>query len=214
MFAVAAPSLLFLGGWHTGVLPFEASANWGWGGHILNVVIFVSKCSFLVFVMMWMRWSLPRLRIDQVMMTCLKYFLPISCVLLLGVCVWELFVPSGVERGWRYLSAAVCALFMLGLVVRLLTAPLTMQRGQLPGAWAGVVTPLMSEVMFGPLPSGGGFKCELDVILFKRSHQRQPVRLSVEFCRNIRSSSVASFADRRFTSQLSIGAEFVGGAHR
>ena len=39
--------------------------------------------------MMWVRWTLPRLRIDQVMMTCLKYLLPISCVLLLGVSVWQ-----------------------------------------------------------------------------------------------------------------------------
>lgn len=144
MFAVSgAASLLFLGGWHTGFLPFEASASWGWVGHVLNVCVFIGKCSFLVFVMMWMRWSLPRLRIDQVMMTCLKYFLPISCVLLLGVCVWELFVPSAVELGWRYVSAGACALFVLGLVARLLTAPLTMARGQLPGAWAGVSTPLM-----------------------------------------------------------------------
>jgi NADH-quinone oxidoreductase subunit H len=144
MFAVSgAAVLLFMGGWHTGFLPFEASASWGWGGHIMNVAVFIGKCSFLVFVMMWMRWSLPRLRIDQVMMTCLKYFLPISCVLLVGVCVWELAVPSVVELGWRYLSAAVCALFVLGLVFRLLTAPLTMPRGELPGAWAGVPTPLM-----------------------------------------------------------------------
>ena len=55
---VGAAALLFLGGWHTGFLPFEPSASWGWGGHILNVTVFIGKCSFLVFVMMWMRWSL------------------------------------------------------------------------------------------------------------------------------------------------------------
>jgi len=46
-----------------------------------------ARRAFLVVVMMWIRWSLPRLRIDQVMMTCLQYFLPISCVLLMGVCL-------------------------------------------------------------------------------------------------------------------------------
>ena len=66
---------------------------------MLNVLVFIGKGWLLVFVMMWMRWSLPRLRIDQVMMTCLKYFLPISCVLLLGVCVWELYVPNGGRDG-------------------------------------------------------------------------------------------------------------------
>ena len=48
-------------------------------------MVFIVKGWLLVFVMMWVRWTLPRLRIDQVMMTCLKYLLPISCVLLLGV---------------------------------------------------------------------------------------------------------------------------------
>lgn len=144
MFAVSgAAALLFLGGWHTGILPFEASVNWGWAGHILNVVVFVSKASFLVLVMMWMRWSLPRLRIDQVMMTCLKYFLPISCVLLLGVCIWELFVPNVVEDIWRVGCAILSGLFVIGLILRVLTAPLTMKRGELPGAWLGEATPLM-----------------------------------------------------------------------
>ena len=60
--------------------------TWGWLlGNVINVVVFIVKGWLLVFVMMWVRWTLPRLRIDQVMMTCLKYLLPISCVLLLGV---------------------------------------------------------------------------------------------------------------------------------
>ena len=146
MFAISgAASILFLGGWHSGLAPFELSEHWGWVGHGLNMIVFVSKASLLVIVMMWIRWSLPRLRIDQVMMTCLKYFLPMSCVLLLGVCVWELFVPNSVETGWRYLSAFVCAALMVGLIFRLLTAPLTMPRGELPGAWKGVATPLMNS---------------------------------------------------------------------
>jgi NADH-quinone oxidoreductase subunit H len=132
-----------LGGWHSGLLPWEPSEHLGYFGHALNILVFIGKGWFLVFVMMWMRWSLPRLRIDQVMMTCLKYFLPISCVLLLGVCVWELYVPSAVGSVWRYASAFVCVTFFLGLVFRLLTSPLTMPRGELPGAWAGVATPLM-----------------------------------------------------------------------
>ena len=138
MFAVSgAASILFLGGWHTGVLPFEPSERFGWLGHALNAVVFIGKCYFLVIVMMWMRWSLPRLRIDQVMMTCLKYFLPISCVLLLGVCVWMLLVPAAVGVGWRFLSAFACLLFVIGVIFRLLTSPVAMPRGQLPGAWAG-----------------------------------------------------------------------------
>jgi NADH-quinone oxidoreductase subunit H len=63
-------------------------------GNVINVIVFIAKGWFLVFVMMWVRWTLPRLRIDQVMMTCLKYLLPISCVLLMGVSLWQLLLPA------------------------------------------------------------------------------------------------------------------------
>jgi hypothetical protein len=53
------------------------------------------------------------------------------------VCLWLLLVPPAVGTGWRYLSAFGSLLFVLAVVARLLTSPLTMSRGQLPGAWAG-----------------------------------------------------------------------------
>jgi NADH-quinone oxidoreductase subunit H len=91
MFAVSGIAvILFLGGWHTGVTGYDLSDTWlGWFGNLLNVTVFIIKCWLLVFVQMWVRWTLPRLRIDQVMMTCLKYLLPISCFLLLGVSFWQ-----------------------------------------------------------------------------------------------------------------------------
>ena len=140
MFAVSGlASLLFLGGWHTGLLPFEPTIEFGfWLGNILNVMVFVGKCWVLVLVMMWMRWSLPRLRIDQVMMTCLQYFLPMSCVLLVGVCLWQLMVPSGIAAGVKYLLAFGSAAFVLvvfGSVFR--ASPMAPPHGQLPGAWDG-----------------------------------------------------------------------------
>lgn len=144
MFAASAlASLLFLGGWHTGFLPWEASDRLGFGGHLLNVVVLVLKGWFLIFVMMWMRWSLPRLRIDQVMMTCLKYFLPISCVLFAGAALWLLLAPAWLETTWRYLSSFGVLFLILIVFFRVLTAPLTTRRGELPGVWAGVETPLM-----------------------------------------------------------------------
>jgi NADH-quinone oxidoreductase subunit H len=146
MFAVSGlASLLFLGGWHTGFLPFEPSEQWGfWVGNLLNVAVFVGKCWFLVLVMMWMRWSLPRLRIDQVMMTCLQYFLPISCVLLVGVCLWLLLAPAWLTAATRFVLAvgsAAMVLFVLGSVI-LRPPPQSAPAGQLPGAWAGRPTPL------------------------------------------------------------------------
>ena len=146
MFAVSgAATLLFLGGWHTGLLPFEPSEKFGWAGHALNLVVFIGKCYGLVLVMMWMRWSLPRLRIDQVMMTCLKYFLPISCALLLGVCVWELYVPNMVENVFKILAGCLTLLASIALVVKLFTGPLTTPNRELPGVWAGRPTALTPQ---------------------------------------------------------------------
>jgi NADH-quinone oxidoreductase subunit H len=146
MFAVSGlAALLFLGGWHTGFLPFEPAERWGFLGHALDVVVFVLKGWFLVFLMMWIRWSLPRLRIDQVMMTCLKYFLPISCVLLLGVCLWQLLMPPGLGAACRYTLAFGSLAFVAFVLVKILTSPLSAPRGTLPGAWAGLETPLMKK---------------------------------------------------------------------
>lgn len=140
MFAVSGlAAMLFLGGWHTGFLPFEPSAEFGFVlGNLLNCAVFIGKCWLLVLVMIWMRWSLPRLRIDQVMMTCLKYFLPISCVLLVGVCLWQLLVPAPAARVVNYALAFGSAFGMLVLVLSLLRPlPMNSARGTLPGAWEG-----------------------------------------------------------------------------
>jgi NADH-quinone oxidoreductase subunit H len=114
MFAVSGIAiLLFCGAWHTGLLPFDLSDKLREAlgsfriealgldvypgailGNVFNVIVFIAKGWILVFVMMWVRWTLPRLRIDQVMMTCLRYLLPISCVLLLGVSLWQLAAAS------------------------------------------------------------------------------------------------------------------------
>src|SRR5437867_13289927 len=130
MFAVSGiASILFLGGWYTGwpiselATVLGASSTFGFiVANVINIVVFVAKCWFLVFVMMWVRWTLPRLRIDQVMMTCLKYFLPISCVLLLGVSVWQLAVPPVMRDYVQYAIAAVSLVLLALFLVRVVSA--------------------------------------------------------------------------------------------
>jgi NADH-quinone oxidoreductase subunit H len=117
MFAVSGLAcLLFLGGWHTGFLPFEPTEQFGvWGGNLLNAAVFIGKGTVLVLVMMWVRWSLPRLRIDQVMTTCLKYFLPIACVLLVGVCAWQLWLQPYIGGVTKYVLGFGSLLFGVGV---------------------------------------------------------------------------------------------------
>ena len=129
MFAVSSLAcLLFLGGWHTGFLPFELTDRLGyWWGNLLNSGVIIGKSSMLVLVMMWIRWSLPRLRIDQVMMTCLKYFLPIGCTLVIGVSVWQLYLASAIGEATRFILAGISVLFAAGVGLSLLRP--------IPGDW-------------------------------------------------------------------------------
>lgn len=81
MFAVSAiVATLFFGGYQS---PF------GYLGNLINVPVlvpieqffwFVAKGLFFVFVQMWLRWTLPRLRVDQLMTLCWKYLIPIAFV--------------------------------------------------------------------------------------------------------------------------------------
>ena len=127
MFAVSGIAVLvFLGGWGTG-LPIKLTTAFepiGIAGtilaHLLNVVIFILKCWFLVFIMMWVRWTLPRLRIDQVMILCWKYIVPISCTLILGVSLWNLAVPAAVQFAASLvifgLSVFALGMFLIGVI--------------------------------------------------------------------------------------------------
>jgi NADH-quinone oxidoreductase subunit H len=135
MFAISAIAvILFLGGWHTGLLPFELTDRLGWWvGNAVNVVVFILKGWVLVFLMMWVRWTLPRLRIDQVMTTCLKYLLPISCVLLMGLTLWLLVVPAVVRRFVPVVIMLVTVLPLIGVFVKMMTMPPAKNR--IPTTW-------------------------------------------------------------------------------
>src|SRR2546423_11261174 len=74
-----------------------------WGLLLLNLAgagIFAIKCLTIIFVQMWLRWTLPRPRIDQVLYACVKVLLPLSCVLLLGAALWQLLVPERTGVPW------------------------------------------------------------------------------------------------------------------
>ncbi len=80
MFVVSAiAATVFLGGWHAPFpfLDFIPGPSW-----------FIGKSMALVLVQIWLRWTLPRLRVDQLMHVCWKIFLPFSFANLLLVGLW------------------------------------------------------------------------------------------------------------------------------
>ncbi len=150
MFAVSGiANIMFLGGWSLG-LPFEWTELLGgfigevpglWLGNFINVVVFLFKGWFLVFVMMWVRWTLPRLRIDQVMMTCLKYLVPISCVLVMGVCLWNLLIPPIIQGYFNWVMLILCVLGVVLVIQKLLTFASAPPGTGMPGMWTSVGVP-------------------------------------------------------------------------
>jgi NADH-quinone oxidoreductase subunit H len=106
MFAISAlAAILFLGGWNGPVpvakllgLTWEHGGDYGWvfgyAGDLLGFCNLFLKASVGVIVMMWLRWTLPRLRIDQVMTTCLKYCLPLASIMLAGAMLWSFAIPG------------------------------------------------------------------------------------------------------------------------
>lgn len=101
MFAVSGlAAILFFGGWH-GPIPIFQIIGWSYEhvpgeawqltGYLANLagcLNFVLKAVVGVSVMMWIRWTLPRLRIDQVMTTCWKYCVPISAGCFVLAAIW------------------------------------------------------------------------------------------------------------------------------
>ena len=70
-------TLIFLGGWH--FLPWM-SDPWpaNWIGTLLGIGWFLAKTAFLIFFFIWIRWTLPRFRYDQVMNLGWTKLLPLS----------------------------------------------------------------------------------------------------------------------------------------
>ncbi len=72
---------IFFGGWNSPFGEFMSGPIWG-------VFWFISKGMMFVFVQIWLRWTLPRLRVDQLMYVGWKVLIPFSFVVVIGVGFW------------------------------------------------------------------------------------------------------------------------------
>ena len=81
---------LFFGGW----MPLHIAGLEGFNAvmdYIPGVIWFVGKTFFVVFLLMWIRWTFPRLRIDQVLILEWKYLMPLSLLVLMVMTVMKVF---------------------------------------------------------------------------------------------------------------------------
>jgi len=120
----ALATTMFLGGWQIpGVSAATLDAATGGTAVVLELLslgIFVAKTLFWVFVVMWLRWTLPRIRVDQMMNMCWKYLVPMSFAAVAFVGVWMLVVHAVPALGvvMRVIMFVVGAVFTVMFVLR------------------------------------------------------------------------------------------------
>jgi len=109
-------TILFFGGWNGPIPIFTQILTWNgvpWAysddfipwfvARVAGLHNFLLKGVVLVTVMMWVRWTLPRLRIDQVVTTCLKYCVPLAAICFLGAIAWLISpLPTGGDLAPRH----------------------------------------------------------------------------------------------------------------
>jgi NADH-quinone oxidoreductase subunit H len=130
--ASALTVTLFFGGWS---VPFWTAVNtapWAWWKSLITLGAFVVKVLFFLFLFMWVRWTLPRFRYDQLMS--------------LG---WKIMIPMGL--GYVVVMAsAILGLSALGI------SPTERWLGFVPVYWAilGVLNIVLAALVFVVLDRG------------------------------------------------------------
>jgi NADH-quinone oxidoreductase subunit H len=104
MFAISGLAVtLFLGGWHAPMRWLEFVPSYLW---------FFAKLAALLFVFIWIRGTLPRMRVDQVMGFAWKFMLPMAFTCIVAAAVWH-YQAHGLA-GWFW-SLGVVAIVYFGL---------------------------------------------------------------------------------------------------
>ncbi len=102
MFAISGLAVtLFLGGWHAPIRFLEVVPSYVW---------FFAKLSALLFVFIWIRGTLPRTRVDQVMNFAWKFVLPMAFTCIISAAVWH-YQAHGLA-GWLGSFAVVAVVYL------------------------------------------------------------------------------------------------------
>ena len=102
MFAISGLGVtLFLGGWHAPVHFLEFIPSYAW---------FFVKLSILLFVYIWLRGTLPRTRVDQIMNFAWKFMLPMAFACVIAAAVWH-YTGRGL-RGWLWSLGVIAVVYV------------------------------------------------------------------------------------------------------
>ena len=138
--ASALMATLFFGGWDIPLMAWDNVAPHTGLKTALTAVTFLLKVLFFIFLFMWIRWTLPRFRYDQLMALGWKILIPLSLAYIVIVAGVVLTLDAlGIPRGWMFGAA----LFGVNLVIMLLVV-LGLDRGR-------VVSPATTRVRAGDL---------------------------------------------------------------
>ena len=125
---------LFFGGWDVPLTQWDNTAPWSVPKTLLTVAAFTTKTCLFLFLFIWVRWTLPRFRYDQLMSIGWKVMLPLALAYLtvIATAVWYLHAV----RGWEYDARFAAVLFGLNVVLALILF-VGVDRGRIVGgAWS------------------------------------------------------------------------------
>lgn len=92
----ALVTVLFLGGWQIPSVLYDwALRQFSAAPQILEVVVFQVKTWVFVFLIIELRWTLPRLRVDQLMKLSWQYLTPLAFISVMGTALWMIIFPNG-----------------------------------------------------------------------------------------------------------------------
>lgn len=128
LFMSALFSTIYLGGWNIplinlvlslfGVAAIDLDALAF--GRLIGLVVFFVKTFAIYFVFIWIRSTLPRLRIDQMLNYNWKFMVPLTIALVLTVAVLDKLIPAGASPVVRALYHLVSNLVVGGITLEIL----------------------------------------------------------------------------------------------